>query len=218
MARCPLCGAWLWSRLLGGFGSEVCSKCGAKIGTDPNDMFGRNLIVLQYPPGFDVETGDSLTEADARARWRRDHPNYYQESQDAGAREKTVQQDRAGSISDRSSFRGDKAKWGHCNHCHAVIMLSNAKFCSNCGSSLRHGLEDATPYGEEEKANAKQRASAEAGNGEKCMVCHLELSGGDDVVWCPNCGNPAHRNHLLEWIHVRNCCPVCRMNLREKDF
>jgi hypothetical protein len=181
-------------------------------------MFGRNLIVLQYPPGYNYGTATDSTEEEAKARWMRDHPDYYLDSQDAEAGEETIRQDRAGSISDRSSFRGDKAKWGHCNHCHEVIILSNAKFCSNCGASLRHGSNDTTPLGERVKTRSKRRAVAVAGNGEKCMVCDLHLNRGDDIVWCPSCGNPAHKTHLLEWIHVRNSCPVCGERLREQDL
>jgi hypothetical protein len=181
-------------------------------------MFGRNLIVLRYPPGYVDETRTGLTEGEVKARWIHDHPDYYRDSQGAEAGEETIRQNTAGSIPDRASFRGDTAKWGHCNHCHAVIILSNAKFCSNCGASLRQGLKDTTPLGERVKAKSKSGAVAVAGNGEKCVVCDLQLNRGDDVVWCPSCGNPAHRTHLLEWIHVKNRCPVCGEHLREQDF
>lgn len=97
-------------------------------------------------------------------------------------------------------------------------MLSDSKFCSNCGASLRHGLRDATPLGTEGKAKPKDHVGAVTEHGEKCMVCNLQLTEDDNVVWCPHCGNTAHRTHLLEWIHVKNKCPKCGEHLDEKDF
>jgi hypothetical protein len=191
----------------------VCSKCGASIGRDAD----HRLRVLEYPPGFIHEIGVDLSESEAEDRWKRDHPDYYQGNSGTEDASEAASHDKQASISGEPSVKGGQREWGHCNHCHAVIILSNAKFCSNCGSSLRHGTRDVTPY--EGAAKTKtQLPSARVENAEKCMVCDLELTSGDDVVWCPHCGNPAHRRHLLEWVHVRGCCPVCGTALQERDF
>jgi rRNA maturation endonuclease Nob1 len=116
------------------------------------------------------------------------------------------------------SSREEQLNWGHCDYCQAVIVLSNSKFCSNCGASLGHRLEDATPVGMKEKTKLRKKIELMAKHGKKCMVCNLELGGDDDVVWCPNCGSPAHRDHLLEWIHVKNNCPICGERLTEQSF
>jgi DNA-directed RNA polymerase subunit RPC12/RpoP len=50
------------------------------------------------------------------------------------------------------------------------------------------------------------------------MVCRLALIKEDDVVWCPYCGNPAHRKHLLEWVQLGHRCPVCRNFLEERTL
>jgi predicted amidophosphoribosyltransferase len=112
------------------------------------------------------------------------------------------------------SLVGDKAKWGHCNHCEAVIMLSNAKFCSNCGARLQQAHEYVIPM----EAKADNHTAVTTEHGEECMVCNLELNEGDDVVWCPHCGNPAHKAHLLEWIRVKSTCPICRKYLSQQFF
>lgn len=52
----------------------------------------------------------------------------------------------------------------------------------------------------------------------KCDIRDLELSEGDDIVWCPYCGNPAHGNHLIAWLQKKNTCPVCREHLNPEDY
>ena len=225
MPRCPVCGTPVRSPTFSRFGSEVCHGCGAKLTVNPSDLSG-NLIVLEYPPGYRVAEEQDLTEHDAEERIRNYYPSYSQESQATRALEEdhlrvvedVIRSNESKSVSQESRLIGDKTEWGHCNHCHAVIMLSNAKFCSNCGSSLRDGSEGATPYGEEEEANARQQARADVAIGKKCMVCDLEFRSGDNIVWCPGCGNPAHRDHLFEWIHVKSRCPICGIDLHESDF
>jgi hypothetical protein len=51
-----------------------------------------------------------------------------------------------------------------------------------------------------------------------CMICNMELKQGDLLVRCPYCGHEAHKVHMLEWLHVKDCCPVCHMHLDEKDL
>nr|MDO8098851.1 hypothetical protein [Candidatus Njordarchaeota archaeon] len=49
-----------------------------------------------------------------------------------------------------------------------------------------------------------------------CMICSLEVKKSDEVAWCPYCGNIGHRDHLLEWLHTHNSCPMCQTRLNEK--
>ncbi len=53
---------------------------------------------------------------------------------------------------------------------------------------------------------------------QRCMVCILEIKENDDVVYCPYCYHPAHREHLLEWLHVKGKCPHCQHPLREEEL
>lgn len=52
---------------------------------------------------------------------------------------------------------------------------------------------------------------------QKCAVCGLQIREGQQMVYCPNCGNPAHYTHLAEWVRVKGTCPICRnrVNLRK---
>jgi len=52
----------------------------------------------------------------------------------------------------------------------------------------------------------------------RCMVCGLEIRSGEDVVFCPHCKSPAHREHLLEWLHIKGICPNCRRFIRKEDL
>ncbi len=42
----------------------------------------------------------------------------------------------------------------------------------------------------------------------KCIVCRLEIKGGEDIVLCPHCKNPSHRERLSEWLRMRGKCPM----------
>ncbi|MHA1301796.1 MAG: hypothetical protein ACTSO9_20440 [Candidatus Helarchaeota archaeon] len=55
---------------------------------------------------------------------------------------------------------------------------------------------------------------------EKCIVCALPINEDDESpkVYCPHCRNPAHKNHILDWIKLRGTCPICRKNLSRSDF
>jgi hypothetical protein len=202
MARCPECRKWLWHGP-GRFDEYVCPGCGAVLKRN-YDLRGGLLFGSLEVVGHTRERyleDDSrldLSEAEVRARYNRDRGLPEAEE-------------------NATSLKAAEAKWGHCNYCEAVIMLSNARFCSNCGASIRHGLKDATPLEMQEKAKPADRIGAPE-CGEECMVCNLELGEGDDVLWCPHCGSPAHKTHLLEWIRTRHNCPICGQRLDESEF
>jgi predicted RNA-binding Zn-ribbon protein involved in translation (DUF1610 family) len=95
-----------------------------------------------------------------------------------------------------------------CNHCGAVVLMPESKFCWNCGTSLR--------------VDSVVTAPSVKGTGrplrKKCMVCDFRLNSADEIVHCPHCGNAAHRDHLLEWLHVNRSCPICRNHLDENEL
>jgi uncharacterized C2H2 Zn-finger protein len=43
-----------------------------------------------------------------------------------------------------------------------------------------------------------------------CCVCRLPIRDGEQMVYCPNCGNAAHYRHLAEWVKIKGTCPICR--------
>lgn len=52
---------------------------------------------------------------------------------------------------------------------------------------------------------------------EKCTVCNLKIKVEDRKVYCPFCGLPAHRDHLLEWLKIKGFCPNCAKPLDIKE-
>jgi len=232
MPRCPECGRWIWHTPGYLDNNIVCSGCGAILrrkgsvggfflgslevvghawGESPSDEELQETdedshnTGLQETDGYGHGSGWSYAREEARLI-RNPHYRGQGSSQGLSAAPK------------EPTLRGEGVKWDRCNHCHAVIMISNAKFCSNCGSSLSSRQKYATPPRIEEPAKPVDQTREATEHGEECMVCNLELHEGDDVVWCPHCGSPAHRNHLLKWIHVKNACPICGRHLSEDVF
>jgi hypothetical protein len=207
MARCPECGKWLWHSP-GYFNEYVCPGCGAMLRRErgAGGFFLGTLEVIGYTRGRSSE-GPRLPETEIDSSG---HIWYYNKDRSLSEALDTTEM--------KPPPTGGKTKWGHCNHCDAVIIMSNAKFCSNCGARLGHGPEAAGLQRTEEKAKSNNQSVATPEHEEECMVCKLELSEGEDVVWCPHCGNPAHKTHLLEWIRMRNTCPICGKHLSEQFF
>ncbi len=47
----------------------------------------------------------------------------------------------------------------------------------------------------------------------KCSVCGKGLNIFDEQSSCPLCNAPAHKEHLREWVKMRNTCPVCKKEI-----
>lgn len=43
-----------------------------------------------------------------------------------------------------------------------------------------------------------------------CMICKLPIGRDDDVLSCPSCGYPAHREHIKNWLALKPECPRCK--------
>jgi rubrerythrin len=46
-----------------------------------------------------------------------------------------------------------------------------------------------------------------------CIVCNQPAEEGSKLLQCPACKGVAHRQHILEWLHVKDYCPACRKHL-----
>lgn len=95
-----------------------------------------------------------------------------------------------------------------CRYCGAAILVHDPQFRWNCGASLRR---DDMPVAEPVTKRGRLLKK-------KCMVCDLQLSSADEIVHCPHCGNLAHKDHLLEWLHVKGSCPICHQNIEENEL
>jgi hypothetical protein len=218
MARCPECGKWIWGRTEY-FEERVCPECGAilKRESSPGGFFLGNVKVVGHAGDRSpIGTGRPEAEADSHGHgWslrELEQLNKGVSDEDRGLSKEPK------AVKKEPSLRGDEVKWANCSHCGGVIMLSNAKFCSNCGARLSHGPEAAGLPTTEGEAKPDNQSGTVPEHGEECMVCNLELNENDDVVWCPHCGDPAHKTHLLEWIRMRNTCPICGKHLSEQFF
>jgi predicted RNA-binding Zn-ribbon protein involved in translation (DUF1610 family) len=203
MARCPECGKWLWfgGDILAQYHTEhVCPECGAVIRRKASlgGLFLGNMESASHHTSYLPKDRDGQTD------W------FYNEAR--GPREEPVEAER------RLSLREIRVKWGKCSHHRTVTMSSKANFCPDCGSRLRRGSEGATPPGTEYETRQEAHVESAMEYGDKCMVCNLEVSEDLGVVWCPYCGNPAHRMHLIDWVHVKRSCPICGEHLDDRDL
>lgn len=122
-----------------------------------------------------------------------------------------------------------------CGTCGSVMMVPNSRFCPICGAPFFIALPTANPEPsqtgiggviaqnlqpppqQESKVLSPVR-KAKAASQRTCMVCELTLAAGDSLAYCPHCGNPAHSVHLLEWLHVKDYCPMCHQHLDEREI
>lgn len=57
----------------------------------------------------------------------------------------------------------------------------------------------------------------------ECNICLMDFEVGDEVSWSPNpeCVHSFHKECLVDWLMVKNICPVCRreyiLNLKRED-
>jgi hypothetical protein len=103
--------------------------------------------------------------------------------------------------------------------CGRRVTRSNSILCNDCEASL--GIEDCGIMSTAQiNDNNDETAPPIMGREERqtCTVCNLPLNDDAQFVWCPCCGRPAHKVHLLEWLHVKNFCPACRQHLSEDEI
>ncbi len=44
----------------------------------------------------------------------------------------------------------------------------------------------------------------------QCMVCKNIIVPGEPILKCKTCGNYAHKEHLTQWLKIKNQCPYCK--------
>ena len=49
-------------------------------------------------------------------------------------------------------------------------------------------------------------------------VCLLNINHGGRIISCVHCNSPAHRDHLREWLKVKNYCPYCKQEINEEEL
>jgi len=101
--------------------------------------------------------------------------------------------------------------WRYCIYCGAPVSASDWRFCADCGASLPGQVCGPATLTREDTSHEETQTS-------NCMVCDLSLHPSDPVAHCPHCGNAAHKEHLLEWLHVKRQCPICGQHLTEQEL
>jgi hypothetical protein len=47
----------------------------------------------------------------------------------------------------------------------------------------------------------------------KCAVCGKAIEIFDEVIGCPLCETKAHKDHMIDWVRMKQSCPVCKKSL-----
>jgi hypothetical protein len=100
------------------------------------------------------------------------------------------------------------------------ITLPGFRRCEQCGAPLKLTDEYCLRCGAPTKAQSiasSTSESVEAGSIRSggCIVCKRVLRKTDEILSCPYCGGLAHRDDMLEWLHIKGSCPACRRRLSE---
>ncbi len=53
---------------------------------------------------------------------------------------------------------------------------------------------------------------------EHCMICFDKFEIGDNILQCPECMHFGHLNHMMDWIYIKNTCPVCRSKIKVSEY
>ena len=51
-----------------------------------------------------------------------------------------------------------------------------------------------------------------------CSVCKRGIYANEELVACPKCKTPAHKNHLIEWLKAIGSCPKCKDHIVESKL
>ena len=108
----------------------------------------------------------------------------------------------------RNSASGSVSQTREVVDMHEELGHTNVLFPENYGADMR-ALSETTI------SPRTQGSDATLGT---CMICHMKVEQGDIEVRCPNCGCVTHKTHMLEWLHVKNYCPVCHRHINEGDL
>ena len=99
---------------------------------------------------------------------------------------------------------------------HRVVeTLDEARERINTLYSRTHGEDAQASFGTPTPSKTMQTPVELSG---MCMICGLKFGQGDPVARCPHCGYGAHLIHMLEWLHVKDYCPVCHRHLNEGEL
>jgi len=101
-----------------------------------------------------------------------------------------------------------------------VVWIGNKKdgtegtlFCVDTGTELKQISPSAENTGSVILNTKKEMVEISTVSTSKCAVCGRDLEIFDDITGCPICQVKAHREHLIDWINMKNSCPTCKKSL-----
>ncbi len=60
---------------------------------------------------------------------------------------------------------------------------------------------------EETESKAIQGISVEKNS--ICSICKLSIDENKEILVCPDCKSPFHKEHLIDWLSEHTDCPIC---------
>ncbi|GAH42596.1 unnamed protein product, partial [marine sediment metagenome] len=84
-----------------------------------------------------------------------------------------------------------------------IILPSKKTHCLKCG----HVIESAN----EPCKNCKELPT-------KCSICQGLIKHGENVMECPTCSNVAHKEHMLQWLKIKEECPICKTRVTKRTL
>jgi predicted transcriptional regulator/Mn-dependent DtxR family transcriptional regulator len=84
-----------------------------------------------------------------------------------------------------------------------IRLPSKKTHCLKCG----HVIESAN----EPCKNCKELPT-------KCSICQGLIKHGETVMECPTCTNLAHKEHMEQWLKIKEECPICKTRVTKRTL
>ncbi len=52
----------------------------------------------------------------------------------------------------------------------------------------------------------------------KCLICQGLIKHGENVLECPTCNNVAHKEHMEQWLKIKEECPICKTRITKRTL
>ncbi len=84
-----------------------------------------------------------------------------------------------------------------------LLLPSRKNLCLNCGHEIKSAYDPCN--------NCQQLPP-------KCSVCQGLVKRGDTILECPTCENVAHKDHMNQWLRIKQECPVCKTKTTKRTL
>ncbi|MHA1397210.1 MAG: hypothetical protein ACTSSF_05835, partial [Candidatus Heimdallarchaeaceae archaeon] len=84
-----------------------------------------------------------------------------------------------------------------------LILPARKTYCLNCGHVIKSPNDPCSNCGQLPQ---------------KCSVCQGLIKRGESIFECPNCGNYAHEEHMLQWLKIKEECPICKTKINKSTL